>query len=134
MLRALLINWVLLAAAFALTAWILSGMDVSGGVWGYIWISALFGIVNAIIGTVVRILTLPLIVLTLGLFSIVINAALLEITDALSDHLTIDRFFWTAIWAAIILSLVSVVLDVTVGRTLRKRGHAAPREPGEIGV
>jgi putative membrane protein len=120
MLRALLINWVLLAAAFALTAWILSGMDVSGGVWGYIWISALFGIVNAIIGTILRILTLPLTVLTLGLFSIVVNAALLEITDSLSSHLTIDKFFWTAIWAAIILSLVSVVLDLTVGRQLRQ--------------
>jgi putative membrane protein len=120
MLRALVINWILLAAAFALTAWLLSGMDVSGGVWSYIWVSALFGIVNAIIGTVVRILTLPLTILTLGLFAIVVNAAMLAITDSLSSHLTIDGFFWTAIWAAIILALVSVVLDLTLGRHLRQ--------------
>jgi putative membrane protein len=120
MLRALVINWILLAAAFALTAWMLSGMEVSGGVWGYIWVSALFGIVNAIIGTVVRILTIPLTVLTLGLFAIVVNAALLKITDSLTSHLTIDEFFWTAIWAAIILALVSVVLDLTVGRHMRR--------------
>jgi putative membrane protein len=120
MLRALVINWIVLAVAFALTSWIVSGMDVSGGVWSYIWVSALFGIVNAIIGTIVRILTLPLTILTLGLFSIVVNAALLEITDSLSSHLTIDGFFWTAIWAALILSLVSVVLDLTVGRSMRR--------------
>jgi putative membrane protein len=120
MLRALVINWILLAAAFALTAWILSGVEISGGVWGYIWVSALFGIVNAIIGTVVRILTIPLTVLTLGLFAIVVNAALLKITDSLTSHLTIDDFFWTAIWAAIILALVSVVLDITVGRHMRR--------------
>jgi putative membrane protein len=107
-----LIGWALLAVAFGITSWLLSGMEVSGGVWGYIWVSALFGIVNAIIGTILRILTLPLILLTFGLFAILVNALLLQITDALSSHLTIDEFWWTAIWAAIILSLVSVVLAV----------------------
>ena len=77
----LLIRWAVLAAAFAVTTWLLSGMDVSGGFWAYIWVSALFGIVNAIIGTVLRILTLPLTLLTLGLFSIVVNALMLEITE-----------------------------------------------------
>ncbi len=119
MLRSLLISWVLLALAFALTTWILSGVTVSGGVWGYIWVSALFGIVNALIGTILRILTLPLILATLGLFAVLVNAALLELTDALSRHLTIDSFFWTAIWAAIILAVVGVVLDLTLGKLLR---------------
>jgi putative membrane protein len=58
---------------------------------------------------------------TLGLFSIVVNAILLSITDGLSDHLTIDDFFWTAIWAAIIIAVVSVVLHVLVGALLRGR-------------
>ena len=119
MLRLLLIRWAVLAVAFAVTAWLLEGMDVSGGVGAYIWVSALFGIINVIIGTVLRLLTLPLMLLTLGLFSIVINAILLEITDWLTDHLTIDDFFWTAILAAIILSLVSVILDIVVRTTLR---------------
>jgi putative membrane protein len=117
-LKFLLIHWAVLAGAFAVTAWLLSGMDVSGGVGAYIWVSALFGIVNAIIGTILRILTLPLTLLTLGLFSIVINALLLEITDGLTSHLTIDEFLWTAIWAAITLSIVSVILDVVVRKTL----------------
>jgi putative membrane protein len=110
----LLIRWAVLAVAFAVTAWLLSGMEVSGGFWAYLWVSALFGIVNAIIGTVLRILTLPLTLLTLGLFAIVINALMLELTDALTSHLTIDDFFWTAIWGAIILAIVSVILDLLV--------------------
>jgi putative membrane protein len=67
-----------------------------------------------VIGTVLRILTLPLTVLTLGLFSIIVNAFLLVIVDAISSDLTIDSFFWTAIWAAIILSFVGVIVDVLI--------------------
>jgi putative membrane protein len=114
----LLIRWAVLAGAFAVTTWLLSGIEVSGGFWGYLWVSALFGIVNAIIGTVLRILTLPLTIVTLGLFSLVVNALMLELTDAITSHLTIDEFFWTAIWAAIILSIVSVILDLIVRSTL----------------
>jgi putative membrane protein len=114
MLRALLISWVVMAAAFAITTWILSGMTISGGFFAYLWISLLFGVVNAIVGTFLRIITLPLIVFTLGLFSIIINAVLLEIVDAISSHLTIDSFFWTAIWGALILAIVSVCLHLVV--------------------
>ena len=120
MLLWLLIKWALLAVAFAITAWLLTGMEVSGGFWGYVWVSALFGIVNAVVGTILRILTFPLTLLTLGLFLIVINALMLELTDWLSDHLSIDEFWWTAIWAAIILSFVSVVLEAIVGSALRR--------------
>ena len=111
---------VVVAAAFAITSWLLSGMSVSGGVFAYLWIALLFGIINAILGTILRILTLPLTVLTLGLFSIIVNAVLLQITDALSSHLTIDHFFWTAIWAAIILSVVTVILELTAGALVKE--------------
>ena len=113
-----MIRWAVLAGAFAVTTWLLSGMEVSGGFWGYVWVSALFGIVNAIIGTILRIITLPLTLLTLGLFSIIVNALMLQLTDALSSHLTIDEFWWTAIWAAIILSIVAVILDMVVRTAL----------------
>ncbi len=97
-----------------ITAWLLSGMELSGGVFGALWVSILFGLVNAVIGTIVRLLTLPFMLLTLGLLAIVINALMLELTDALTGHLTIDEFFWTAIWASIILSIVLVVLEIAV--------------------
>jgi putative membrane protein len=123
MLKFLLVRWVVIAVAFAITSWLLSGMEVSGGVWGYLWVSALFGIVNVLIGTILRILTLPLTLITLGLFAIVVNAFLLQITDWITDNLTIDEFWWTAIWAAIILAIVTVVLEFVVSRLTAESGE-----------
>ena len=125
MIVRLLISWALLAATFAVTSWILSGMEVSGGAGGFLWVSLLFGVVNAVIGTLLRLLTLPLTVVTLGLFLFVINAVLLQVTDALSDRLTIDSFFWTAIWASIIMAIVSMVLHVIAGAASRSRAVPA---------
>jgi putative membrane protein len=70
--------------------------------------------VNAIIGTFLRILTLPLTLVTLGLFGLIVNAILLSITDWLTGHLTIDEFWWTAVWAAIVLALVGIIINVFV--------------------
>ena len=116
MFIALLVRWALLAAAFAITSWILSGMTINGGFWSVVWVSAIFGLVNAILGTVIHALTVPLALITLGLFSLLVNAVLLEITDALSDHLSIDDF-GTAFWAALILAVISVLLQL-VARAL----------------
>jgi putative membrane protein len=121
MLLAFVIRWAALALAFAITSWLVPGMEVSGGVWGYLWVSALFGIVNAIIGTFLRILTLPLTLVTLGLFGAIVNALLLTITDGLTGHLTIDEFWWTAVWAAIVLALVGIIIDVLVALLLTPR-------------
>jgi len=112
MLVRLLVAWLLSALAFAITAWLLPGMEVNGGFFAYLWVSLLFGLVNAVVGTVLRILALPLVVITLGLVLILVNACVLGITDWLTSHLDIDEFWWTTIWAAIILSVVSVILDL----------------------
>jgi putative membrane protein len=120
----LLVRWVVLAVAFGITSWLLSGMEVTGGIGAYLWIAALFGIVNAILGTLLRLLTLPLMIITLGLFSIVVNAAMLEVIDAISSHLTIDDFFWTAIWGAIILAISAVILDLIVEAAFRRQQPA----------
>jgi putative membrane protein len=120
MLRSLLIRWLALAIAFGITAWLLSGMDVSGGFGTYLWLALLFGVVNAVIGTILRLITIPLRVITLGLFSIVINAFLLQILDWISDRFTIDHFFWTAIWGAIILSVVGFLLDLLLFAAFRR--------------
>jgi putative membrane protein len=116
MLIALLVRLAITAAAFAVAEAVLSGMEVSGGFWTYLWIAVIFGLVNAIIGTILHILALPLTILTFGLFAILVNAVLLEITDALTSKLTIDDFFWTTIWATIIISVVSIVIEAVVVR------------------
>ena|SRR5438477_9803795 len=115
MLRSFLLAWLVVALAFAVTAWLLDGVSVSGGIVGYLWISLLFGIINAFVGTILRIISLPFIILTLGLVLVLINAVVLAITDSLTADLTIQSFFWDAIWAAIVLSIATVV----VGRVVR---------------
>jgi putative membrane protein len=125
-LVALLLRWLALAAAFAITAWLLDGMDVSGGFGTYLWLALLFGLINSVIGTLLRLLTLPLMVVTLGLFAVVINAFLLKLLDWITGSFTIDKFFWTAIWGAIILSVVSVVLDLLLGAAWGRRRAPAP--------
>ncbi len=94
-------------------------MEVSGGFFAYLWVVLIFGVINAILGTILRILTLPLTVRTLGLFSIIVNALLLNITDGLTDHLTIDHFWWTAIWGALILSIVTVLIQIVLGMFIK---------------
>lgn len=82
-------------------------------------VAVIFGLVNAFIKPVVQLLSIPLYILTLGLFHIVINALMLWITAWITENTThwglqIDHFWWTAIWAAIVLSLVSWVLSLVL--------------------
>ncbi|HEX2214786.1 MAG TPA: phage holin family protein [Mycobacterium sp.] len=83
-------------------------------------VAVIFGVVNAVIKPIVQIISIPLYILTLGLFHIVINALMLWITSWITEHTThwglfIDDFWWTAIWAAIVLSIVSWVLSLITG-------------------
>lgn len=104
---------------------IVPGIDFVGGettlqrVGIILVVAVLFGLVNAIIKPVVQVLSIPLYILTLGLFHIVINAFMLWITSWLTDETThwglhIDQFWWTAIWGAIVLSIVSWGLSIIV--------------------
>lgn len=123
MFIALLLRLATTAAAFAVAEALLSGMEVSGGVGTYLWIAFIFGVVNAIVGTVLHILSLPLTILTFGLFAILVNALLLEITDGLTSRLTIDEFWWTTIWATIIISIVSLAIESIINRIALQRRH-----------
>lgn len=118
--------------ALWLVTWFVPGMSFVGadnrlqeiGIIGVV--ALIFGVVNAIIKPIVQLLSIPLYILTLGLFHIVINALMLWITASITEHtthwgLSIDHFWWTAIWAAIVLSLVSWVLSLLTGRLLADR-------------
>jgi putative membrane protein len=75
-------------------------------------VAVIFGLVNAIVKPLVQFMSIPLYILTLGLIHVVINALMLWITAWITEHTThwglqINQFWWTAIWAAIVLSLVS---------------------------
>ena len=82
-------------------------------------VAVIFGLVNAFIKPVVQMLSIPLYILTLGLFHIVINALMLWITARITENTThwglvIDHFWWTAIKAAIVLSIVSWLLSLVI--------------------
>ncbi|AAK46225.1 Membrane protein, putative [Mycobacterium tuberculosis variant bovis] len=92
-------------------------------------VAVIFGLVNAFIKPIVQILSIPLYILTLGLFHVVVNASMLWLTAWITEHTThwglqIDHFWWTAIWAAILLSIVSWILSL-LARDFRRvtRAH-----------
>ena len=79
-------------------------------------VAILFGVINAFIKPIVTLFSFPFIILTLGLFTLVINAFMLEITSGLSHALGLDfdveHFFWDSVLGAIVITLVSLILDV----------------------
>ena len=118
-----LLRVIINAVAIWLATLVLSGLDVVGGgdttttVIVFLVVALVFGIVNAVVKPIVKLLALPLYVLTLGLFTVIVNAAMLWITSWLSlrsDYgLRIDNF-GTAVLGALIISIVSFVLSVAL--------------------
>ena len=98
------------ALAFWAATSLLSGVSVNGGAWSYLWVALLFGLINGILGSIVKLLTLPAILITLGLFSLVINAAMLMLTARLSDALDV-KDFWSALAASLIISIVTTIIN-----------------------
>ena len=88
----LAIRLVVVAVIIGLVASIVPGIDTHGGFVWLIWVALIFSLVNLILGPLFHLLSLPLIVITFGLFLLIVNAALLAITAGLSDHLDIDNF------------------------------------------
>jgi putative membrane protein len=78
-------------------------------------VAVVFGVVNAVVKPIATFLSFPAIVLTLGLFTFVVNAFMLQITEWISDGVGLDfhiqNFFWDAVMAALVMTLVSMVLN-----------------------
>lgn len=110
----IMINALSLVAAVKLV----DGITFTGEWWKMIVIGAIFGLINSLIKPITKLLTFPLIILTLGLFTLVINAVMLTITAELSESLNLGlqiHGFWPAVKGAIIVSFVSVVLSWVTG-------------------
>lgn len=100
----LIVNWILNALALLVVARLVPGFQVAG-LGSALWAALVIGFVNATLGGVLKLLTLPLTVLTLGLFWLVINALMLELASWFVPGFHLAGF-WAAFWGAIILSLV----------------------------
>ena len=84
-------------------------------------VAAIFGLVNAVIKPIATILSIPAIVLTLGLFTFIVNAFMLQITEWIAGPLgldfSMDDFFWSAVFAAVVVTLVSLLLNMLLPDT-----------------
>ncbi|MFI5805596.1 phage holin family protein [Streptomyces sp. NPDC051561] len=119
-----MMNFVVKTIANAVALWVayllidditLTGTSTGGKVGTLLVVALLFGLVNVLVKPVVRLLSFPLFVLTLGLFTLVVNALMLLLTSWLADKFDLPfhvEGLWTAIVGALIISIVSWALNV----------------------
>ncbi len=115
----LILRIIINAAALWVAAWVVPGFDVQGQLLAWIFVAIIFGLVNAFIRPIVSFFSLPITCLTLGLFTLVINALMLLLTAWVSSlfgiNMTVGDSFlnslWTALLASIVISIVSAVLS-----------------------
>jgi putative membrane protein len=121
-----LLRVVVLAVIMYAVTRLVSGIhvDTAGGRYGtagtYLWVALLFAVVNSVVGPVLRLFSLPFVVLTMGLFLLVINAALLGLTAALSDRLQVDGL-WPAIAGGFLIALFSWIAELVLPLQVRAR-------------
>ncbi|MFH1183422.1 MAG: phage holin family protein [Chloroflexota bacterium] len=122
-----ILRWLINAVALFLAIRFVPGIEFGGGWLGLLWLALIFGLVNAFLRPVLQLLTCPLILLTLGLFTVVINMILLRVTEwvgnAFGLGLTIDG--WGPLFlGSLIISVVSIVLSLILKEELRGKRHA----------
>jgi putative membrane protein len=131
-MRRFLVSLVANAIALWLTTLIVGGVkvdtfgaddDVLSTVLTYLFVALIFGVVNGIIGTIIRVVAFPLYILTLGLISLVVNALLLLLVNWISDlfgfGLNVDGFWWAVLGAlvlAILAAIIGAILRPLAGR------------------
>lgn len=119
-MKGLLLRWLIQTIAILVAAYLLKGIDVTGFV-PALAAAALLGILNAFVRPLLLLLTLPLNILSLGLFTFVINAFLLKIAALVIEGFTVQGF-WAALLGSLFISFVSAFLNLLV------------REDGKVGV
>ena len=108
------------AVALAMAAWLIDGISVGPGtnserLLTLLGVAVIFGLVNAIVRPIVRLISIPLFILTLGLFTFVVNALMLLLTAWIGDQFDLSfevDGFWSALLGALVISIVTFVLNV----------------------
>lgn len=114
----LLIRWVIASLALFAAVWLVPGIRVAGNAWiVYAIMAVILGLVNAAVRPVLKFLTCPLIILTLGLFTLVINGIVLALSAWIANQFGIGFYvdgFWAAFLGGLIVSIVTVILSALV--------------------
>jgi putative membrane protein len=118
----LLIN----AVALYLAIYLLPGLELLSGTVSIIWLALIFGVVNALFRPLLKFLTCPLIILTLGLFTLVINTFLFWLTSVIGQSFGIalvisDPVWWNAFLGGLVVSIVSVLMTMILKDELKGR-------------
>lgn len=107
------------AVALWVAAWLVPGITFGEGKFGskfatVVLVAVVFGVINAVVKPIAKLLSFPFIILTLGLFTFIVNAFMLQLTEWVADPLglsfSIGHFFWDAVLGALIITIVSMVL------------------------
>jgi putative membrane protein len=125
-MRKLLLRWVINAAAVYVAIRLVEGIRAEGGWAVYFWVALILGLVNAVISPIIKALTCPLILLTLGLFTLVINGLMLWLASVIAEALGIGFYvdgFVAAFLGALVISVISFVLSVLTGVNREERRH-----------
>jgi len=113
----LLVRWLITTVAIFVAVNVMPGIVFRGKLWKLALVALIFGLLNALVRPLLKMLTCPLIILTLGLFILVINAAMLGLTAWLSEAFGLQFYvadFWSAFWGAVVISIVSFFLNLLV--------------------
>ena len=114
------LRWLISTIAIFVAVIIVPGIEFVGPGWELGIVAAVFGLINTLLRPLLTLLTCPLILLTFGLFGLVINAALLLLTAAIASNLgltfRIDSF-WAAVLGGLIVSIISTILNLLAGET-----------------
>lgn len=121
----LILRWAINAVALYAAIAIVPGLQTANPNWqAYIWLALIFGLINALVRPILKFLTCPLIFLTLGLFTLIINTGMLYLTSRVGQifgiGLSIDSF-GAAFLGALVISLISLVLTMFVREPKRSR-------------
>jgi putative membrane protein len=113
MIRWLFVSWAANAVALGVAGWILDGVSFNGSFWTLLWASLVFGLLNTILKPILKLLTLPFAVLTLGIAWFFVSLLMLWLTDLIIGAFDI-RGFWNYVWATIIVWAVNLVIDLVL--------------------
>jgi putative membrane protein len=117
MSRGFVVRLLINAAALWVASRVVPGVTYSGGWIPFLGVALIFGVINTFVGFTAKILTFPLIIVTLGIFIFIINGLMLWLTSAVSDALGLGfrvEGFWPAFWGALVVSLVSTALSLVM--------------------
>lgn len=121
----IILRWLITGFSLFVAAWLVKGIRVEGNAWTVFAVTAaILGLVNALIRPILKLLSCPLIILTLGLFVLVINAFSLWLASRIAVNWFHVGFqvqgFWPAFWGGLIVSFVSVVLSALLREDKRR--------------